>query len=144
MAIRRTSIKQQIEKIRRVRTKRDDATGMLYNNRNELRKKMQRVTMFGLFVSDQGTFLLRPHLFESKKDARNAVEWESWFAEHYGAAPTESGRTPILINILSKMEERTGKQWRLYRIIGWMPDDNTRLIRSSPRKARNQTKRKGR
>lgn len=130
MAIRRESIGKQIKRIRALRPNRDDATGMLYKTRRELSVKRKKVTLIGAFVSDEGTFLIRPHLFESKT-ARNATEWEQWFSEKYGE---------ILPNILDGMENRTGKQWRLYRIIGWMPDDSTRIIRAKTRTQRNKTK----
>lgn len=134
MAIKRETIGKQIKRILRLRPNRDAATGMLFKQRRELTVKRKKVTLAGLFVSDENTFLVRPHLFESKT-ARNATEWEQWFSENYGE---------ILPNILEGMENRTGKQWRLYRIIGWLPDDSTRLIRAKTRTQRNKTKQKRR
>lgn len=141
MAIRKESIGAQIKRIRSIAKFRDEATGMLYNNKRQLATKRKRITLIGLFVSDEDTFLIRPHLFESKKEPRNAREWEAWLAQHYRAKalPGEK-REPILTNILDGMENRTGKQWRLYRIIGWLPDDSTRLVRAKTRSTRNKTK----
>ena len=130
MAIRKETIGAQIKRIQRIAKNRDNATGMLYNTRRQLSTKRKRITLIGVFVSDENTFLIRPHLFESKT-ARNATEWEAWLADKYGE---------ILPNILEGMENRTGKQWRLYRIIGWLPDDSTRLVRSKTRAQRNKTK----
>ena len=130
MAIRRETIGAQIRRIQRIAKNRDAATGMLYNTRRQLSTKRKRITLIGLFVSDENTFLIRPHLFESKT-ARNAKEWEAWLADKYGE---------ILPNILEGMENRTGKQWRLDRIIGWLPDDSTRLVRTETRSQRNKTK----
>ena len=130
MAVRRETIGAQIRRIMKLRPNRDEATGMLYKTRRELSTKRKKVTLIGLFVSDENTFLIRPHLFESKT-ARNAREWEAWFADNYG---------DILPQILGGMENRTGKQWRLYRVIGWMPDDSTRLVRAKTRSQRNKTK----
>ena len=141
MAVRKQTIKQQLDQIRRAFKQRDDATGMLYNTRAQLRRKMKKVTLWGMFVSDENTFLIRPHIFEAK-EGRNAVEWEQWFAEHYTTVQGEDNRTPILTNILDGMENRTGKQWRLYRVIGWAADDNSRVIRAKTRKKRNKTKSK--
>lgn len=138
MAIRRETIGAQIRRIQKLRPNRDEATGMLYKTRRELATKRKKITLIGLFVSDDNTFLIRPHLFESKT-ARNAREWEQWFSEHYSVTGP-NGEVGILGNILSGMENRTGKQWRLYRIIGWLPDDSTRLVRAKTRSQRNKTK----
>lgn len=135
MAVKRDTIKQQLDRIRKALPKRDLSTGQLYDGRLNRTKRHQKIVLYGLFVSDAGTFLIRPHIFESKKDARNAVEWNDWLSEKYGE---------ILPNILSGMEDRTGKQWRLYRIIGWIAGDNTRLINSQTRTKRNKTKSKRR
>lgn len=134
MALRRETIGAQIKRILRLRPNRDEATGMLYKTRRELVTKRKKVTLAGLFVSDENTFLIRPHLFNSKT-GRNAVEWERWFSVHYG---------DILPTILEGMEGRTGKQWRLYRILGWLPDDNTRIIRTKTHTKRNKNKQKRR
>lgn len=129
------TIKQQIDRIRSAHTNRDLDTGMLYNKRTELRRKMKKITLWGLFVSDENTFLVRPHIFESK-DGRDAQEWNAWMQREYGTILRE--------NILDGMENRTGKQWRLYRVIGWSADDNSRVIRAKTRKKRNKTKPKRR
>lgn len=134
MAIRKETIGAQIRRIQSIAKHRDEATGMLYNTRRQLQTKRKQITLIGLFVSDENTFLIRPHLFESKT-ARNAQQWEAWLAGHYGE---------ILPNILDGMENRTEKQWRLYRIIGWLPDDSSRLVRTATRKKRNKTKSQGR
>ena len=140
MAIRKETIGAQIKRIQRVAKFRDNATGMLYNTKSQLSTKRKKITLIGLFVSDEDTFLIRPHLFESKL-ARNAREWESWLSEHYRAAYRSGDiHIPILQAILGGMENRTGKQWRLYRLIGWLPDDSTRIVRAKTRRTRNKTK----
>ena len=60
MAIRRETIKQQIARIRRAYKKRDDVTGQLYNTAADLRRRQKKITLFGLFVSEENTFLIRP------------------------------------------------------------------------------------
>ena len=140
MPIRRETIGAQIKRIKRIAKNRDDASGMLFNMRRQLTMKRKKITLIGLFVSDEDTFLIRPHLFESNTP-RNASEWGDWLAEHYTAKPDpENTRLPILTNILDGMQNRTGKQWRLYRIIGWLPDDRTRIIRAKTHTERNKTK----
>ena len=140
MPIRKEMIGAQIKRIQRIAKKRDNASGMLYNTKRQLSTKRKKITLIGIFVSDEDTFLIRPHLFESKT-ARNAREWGDWLQEHYTAKSIPGdNRVPILANILDGMENRTGKQWRLYRIIGWLPDDSIRIIRAKTRTERNKTK----
>ncbi len=130
MAIRRETIGAQIKRIMRVRPHRDPDTGMLYKSRRELSVQRKKVTLIGLFVSDENTFLIRPHLF-SANGTRDAAGWDQWWRDNYGT---------ILPNILEGMSNHTDKHWRLYRIIGWMPDDNTRLIHAHTSKKRNKAK----
>ncbi len=137
MPHRKETIGQQIARIRETKKKRDLATGMLFNDRRELAVKRKKITLIGLFVSDENTFLIRPHVFESGEKRRNAVQWESWLAEHYGTILRDS--------ILPNMSLRTAdKQWRLYRIIGWVAGDSTGLVRAKIHTSRNKTKRKRR
>jgi hypothetical protein len=139
MAIRKESVGQQIRRILRASGKLDTRTGMLYQKREQLTRHYHAVTMFALFVSDEETFLLRPHVFESIKTKRNALAWRAWFKKNYGKILRE--------NILPGMGNRTDKQWRLYRIIGWVPgakNDRHGSSNSSARKPRNKTKRQGR
>lgn len=140
MPIRKETIGAQIKRIQRIAKKRDNVSGMLYNTKRQLSTKRKKITLIGIFVSDEDTFLIRPHLIESNTP-RNASEWGAWLSEHYRAvARTGEDRIPMLTNILDGMENRTGKQWRLYRIIGWLPDDSTRIIRAKTRTERNKTK----
>ena len=136
MAHRKETIGQQIARIRATKKERDLLTGMLFNRRPELAVKRKKITVIGLFVSDENTFLIRPHVFETEKKGRNAAQWEAWLAEHYGKILRD--------NILPGMEIRTNKQWRLYRIIGWIGGDSTGLVRPKIHQSRNKTKRKGR
>lgn len=135
MPIRKETIGKQIRRIERARGNRDVATGMLFNRRAELAVKRKTITLVGVFVSDENTFLIRPHVFNSKK-GRDAKQWEQYLAENYGDILRDG--------ILPGMELRTDKQWRLYRIIGWFPNDNSRLVRALVRSKRNKAKRKGR
>ena len=133
MALRKETIGQQLKRISRLRLRFDAATGMMYNKPADLTRRRKAITLIGLFVSDSGTFLVRPHLFETKKTGRNAREWDAWLAENYGKILRES--------IIDGMDRRTGKQWRLYRIVGWVANDNTRTIRAKIHQKRNKKKR---
>ncbi len=131
MPIRKETIGQQVKRIEAMKKNRDLDTGMLFNTRRELTTRRKKITLIGMFVSDENTFLIRPHVFETK-EAKNAVEWEAWMQGHYGEILRDS--------ILPGMELRTDKQWRLYRIIGWLADDNTGLIRAKISSKRNKPK----
>ena len=132
MASRRETIGQQLKRIKRLRLRFDAVTGMMYNKSADLTRRRKAITLIGMFVSDENTFLIRPHLFETKKRGRNAREWDSWLAEHYGTILRE--------NILDGMNRRTGKFWRLYRIVGWVGNDNTRAIRAKVHTTRDKKK----
>jgi hypothetical protein len=136
VAIQREKIGVQVKRILAARANLDLATGMLFNARSQLAVKRKKITLIGLFVSDENTFLIRPHVFETKKEGRNAVQWDAWLADNYGKILRD--------NILPGMEIRTDKQWRLYRVIGWLPGDNTGLVRAKVDRKRNKTKRKRR
>ena len=109
--VKKDTIKQQLDRITRVFPIRDLSTGMMYKTKSSLLVKRKKIILWGLFVSDGNTFLLRPHTFKTKKTGKNAVQWEAWLAEHYGTILRDS--------ILPAMANRTGKLWRLYRIVGW-------------------------
>ena len=128
MAIRKETIGQQLERIQRLKLHQDQATGVFYNNRRELSVKRNKFTVVGIFVSDENTFLIRPHVFE-KKDKLTAIQFDAWLAENYGKILRD--------NILPGMEVRTDKQWRLYRVVGVFLNDSTGLIRSKVRRRRN-------
>ena len=139
MPIRKETIGAQVKRVQRIAKRRDNATGMLYNSPGQLVTRRKKITLLGIFVSDEDTFLIRPHLFKSD-NPRNAVEWERWLSKHYTVEVDDDDIGGILGNILSGMENRTGKQWRLYRLIGWLPDDSTRIVRAKTRRERNKIK----
>jgi hypothetical protein len=133
MAIRKDTIKQQLHRIRAAFPQRNLNTGQIYNHGNEQRGKFKTITLYSLFVSDEGTFLVRPHVFKSA-DLRSASEWENYLADSYGE---------ILPRILDGMAARTGKQWRNYRIIGWTKNDTSQLKNRPARIRRNNKSKKG-
>ena len=126
----RQRIASKLRQIRRT-FKRRHSSGMLYNNANELKYFYKRVTMFCVFVSDDETWLLRPHIFEAKKITRSPEDWAAWFAEHHTKIIEDS--------ILDAISNRTGgKHWSLYRIIGFVPDARTKSKVPKLAKKRNQ------
>ena len=131
MAIRRESIGKQIDRISRLKLHQEESTGFFYNSKSELATKRHKYTVVGLFVSDENTFLVRPHVFE-RKEKMTYKQFDAWLAEHYGKILRD--------NILPGMEVRTDKQWRLYRIIGVFPNDSTGLVRTKTRGRRNKAK----
>lgn len=131
---RKLSVGEKIRMIQRGK-KLDAATGMLYTNAKQRRGRWRAIVLWSLFVSDEQTFLVRPHLFETKKSPRTAAQWHAWFEIHYGR---------VLPDILAGMNIRTEKFWRIYRVIGWTPgkrfNDYSQPNRSSLPKRRNKTK----
>jgi hypothetical protein len=109
------------------------------------KKLHKKVTLFALFVSDTETFLIRPHVFNSN-DGRNAAGWNAWFRKNYSTERPSDGEPGILTNILDGISARSSgeKHWRVARIIGWAPNDRSRIIRSAKPKARHKTKQKRR
>lgn len=134
MAHKKETIGKRLDKLRKAYKKRDNATGMLYNNAASLKRRYRKITMYGVFVSDENTFMLRPHIFEisESKPARTPQQWSDWLSEHYGS---------ILPNILAGMSNRTGgKFWRIYRVVGWTAGHaSTGTVHTAKRKKRNKT-----
>lgn len=130
MAIRKDTIKQQVDRIRSAFPQRNLQTGQLYNHGNEQRGRMAIITLWSMFVSDEGTFLLRPHVFRTK-EPRTAEQWEEYLAENYG--------TILRDRILPGMQDRTGgKAWRNYRVLGWTKNDTSQLKNRAARTRRNK------
>jgi hypothetical protein len=130
----RPTIKDRLKRLQHSLPKRDMVTGQLYSKASDRTRRSRKVTMYGLFVSDHGTFLLRGHLFETKRTPRTAMQWYEWFREHYSHGPQgETDRAGILQDsILPGINARTGKIWRLYRIIGWVRGDKSKQTYDPP------------
>lgn len=144
--MRRDTIRDQLERIRTLAGTVNESTGKLERagSRASADTLYKKVTLFALFVSDEETFLIRPHIFNSN-DGRTAREWFAWFREHYTTARPDNGEPGILTNILGGISRRTGdKHWRVARIIGWAPNDRSSIIHSAQSKTRNKTKHKRR
>lgn len=146
--MRRDTIRDQLERIARLAGYVDTRTGRLKHagaKREPASKLYKKVTLFALFVSDEETFLIRPHIFNSN-DGRTEADWFAWFRENYTSKRPSDGEPGILQNILDGISRRSGgeKHWRVSRIIGWAPNDRSSIIRSEKSKTRNQAKRKRR
>src|SRR3970040_48695 len=138
----KNTIGAQVTRLRRLYNKRDEATMRMYNQKSDLKRAVKKIIMHALFVSDEGTFLIRGHVCESTH-ARDSQAWRDWLGEHYRVrAPSDM--PGIISNILSGMHTRTGKFWRVHSIIGWHAHARRRPKNSRVSKARHKTKRKGR
>lgn len=84
--------------------------GQLYAVASETRRKYRRVTLHTLFISEENTHLLRPHVFR-KESALTPAQWSDWF----GANLTRIHKDFVLPGIAI----RTSKSWAVERIIGW-------------------------
>lgn len=123
----RQPIGKQLENLHRMYPHFSHETGQLFARRSATKGSFNKITLWALFVSDEDTFLLRPHLFESKHE-RTPRGWEGWLAEHYGEILSR--------DILEGINLRTNKQWKLYRIVGWVAGDNPRIKNSRVSKKR--------
>lgn len=108
--------------------------GQLHSNPTELNGSWKQVTLFTLFESTEDTHLLRPHAFRTEKP-RDAAGWDSFFRENLATIQKR--------DIIPGMNLRTGKIWRVQKIIGWAPDVVSNSRRATPPKRRHQTKHKG-
>jgi len=146
--MRRDTIREQLERIATLAGYVNERTGKLEHagaKRGPATKLYKKVTLFALFVSDEETFLIRPHIFNSN-DGRTAEGWLDWFRKNYTSERPKDGEPGILQNILDGISRRSGgeKHWRVARIIGWAPNDRSRIIHSEKSKTRNKAKRKRR
>lgn len=139
---RRETIRDQLEKVRRLGGELDPTTGMLRKSRAQLKAHYSKITLFTLFVSDENTWLLRPHVIESKEEPRTPHEWHEWLRDHYTTRSRPDGLPGMLTQILDGISARTGdKHWRVYRVVGWVPHDRSSIIHASTRARGNKTKR---
>ena len=120
-------LKEKLHLLKRAAPK-CDATGMLYRVRADLKGSWSRVTFHTLFVSSENTHLMRAHVFDSSM-ARDKAEWAAWFAAMVPVADDqpEGSQENRLYHIHRKhvlpgIALRTGKQWAVAALIGWIPD----------------------
>lgn len=104
-------ISEKLEMIRRLVPKGPTEFGQLYAAKEDTQRTYERITLHTIFKSDENTHMIRPHVFVAKK-ARTAEEWHVWLSTHVD----EIQRGPVL----SGLNARTGKQYFIFKIIGWV------------------------
>lgn len=102
--------------------------GQLYNKRAETKKRHSTITLYTLFESVENTHIILPHVFRSNTP-RTALEWSNYMSEKVsGKDGSAKGPAPRIgrlrwihrNSILPGMHMRTGKQWSVKRLIGWV------------------------
>ena len=113
-----------------------DKTGQMYSDKVQLERRYRRVVLYTLFLSDENTHMIRPHVFDKKRHM-SGQEWASWFSEHL---------TKIHVGtILPALSARTGgKAWSVQQIMGWVGNAKYATRPTAKRAKRNKTKSKGR
>lgn len=107
--------------------------GQLYQSKAETTGAYKRITLHTLFKSDEGTHLLRPHVF-NKKTPMNAAQWHAWLAENLTAIHKDA--------VLPGIAIRTSKSWAVERILGWTADVKHKPRNPPVDRRRNKAKRK--
>jgi hypothetical protein len=119
-------LKTKLDRIRKLYPKGPTANGQIFSGRFLPTARFKKVTLYTLFVSDENTHLLRPHVFETHR-GRTATQWSAWFAAKL---------TDIHIaSVLPGLGIRTDKSWSVKRILGWSAGNAQHRI-DSPRVAR--------
>lgn len=120
-------LRAKLEAIRTLSPNRS-AFGQLYKEKSETQGRWRKVTLWTLFESSEDTHLLRPHVFESKREPRDARAWDEWFRRNL----TEIQSKVIVPGI----NQRTDKIWRVQRILGWQANvvSESRIARLSRRR----------
>ncbi len=103
-------------KVRRMRVrypKRQKGIGFLYRGSlPPLSKRYQHITVFAIFVSNEGGAFFRDHRFGfSDGKTRTRREWKAWLDENYGRIITQG--------IMPSYAKQYGGLWRLHTMIGW-------------------------
>lgn len=123
-------LRDKLDRIRKQYPKGPTANGQIYKGIRPA-KSFKRVTLYTLFVSDEGTHLLRPHIFESQR-SRNAEAWARWFAGHL--------RDIHIKAVLPGIGIRTSKSWAVKQILGWSANVKHAANNSRVAKRRHKTK----
>lgn len=132
-----TRVSDGLKQLQRVAPHRS-AHGQLYSKTSETKGAWSRIRFWTVFVSDDGDWLLRDHLFAKKSRALTAAEWQKWLQVNLDAITEQ--------HILPGLAVRTGlqKQWSVYHYIGWRPDAFNVANANTKNRARNNTIPEGR
>lgn len=106
-------LKTKVEQLQRAAPKRS-RYGQLYRDSAQLKKRHSKATLFTLFLSEDNTHLLRPHVFK-KSEPMTAAGWHEWFSDHLKEIQEKF--------VLPGLGIRTGKAWGVQKIIGWIGGD---------------------
>ena len=87
--------------------------GQLYAAKSETKWSYSQITLHTLFVSEENSHLIRPHVFK-KERPMTAAEWHAWLAKNL----EHIHKTAVLPGLAI----RTSKSWAVQRIIGWTGD----------------------
>lgn len=135
-----TTIGERVEHIRKLFPNGPNQYGQLYRDNSDASRNFQKVTLYTIFQSDSETsdtghtYLLRNHLFESKKARRTPEQWSQWFEKNL----TEIHR----VGVLPGLQIRTGKVWSVLKILGWHGDARTSTaIKTGKRHGKRRTSR---
>jgi len=109
--------------------------GQLHKDKSETLGAWKRVNFHTLFISSENTHLIRSHVFQSDHK-RTAEEWAAWFGEHLSRIHSQS--------VLPGLALRTGKQWSVEQLLGWVPDVKHKSTSAAVGSRRNKAQSKGR
>ena len=107
------TIGAKVGRMRRRFPRRQKGTGFLHRGPvPPLSKRFQHITVFAIFVSNEGGAFFRDHRFGfSDGQTRTRRQWKQWLDDNYGRIVTEG--------ILPSYQEKYGGFWRLHTMIGW-------------------------
>lgn len=128
-------LRDKLDRLRRAVPKGPTKYGQLYAVASETKQRYKQVTLHTLFISEENTHLLRPHVFK-KDEAMTPAQWHDWFSQKL----EEIHKTAVLPGIAI----RTNKSWAVERILGWTGNVKHKSDSSAARSKRNQTKRQRR
>jgi hypothetical protein len=127
-------LRDKLDRIRKLYPKGPTSNGQLYSGslREAESGRWKKVTLYTLFISDENTHLLRPHVFDSQR-ARSASQWSAWFAKNLRDIHVKA--------VLPGIGVRTNKSWAVKQILGWAPlHAKHKSNHSRVAKQRNKTK----
>lgn len=104
-------VADRLRMIRKLAPKGPSPFGQIYAAKADTQRRYQRVTLWTIFESEEGTHLVRPHVFV-KDEGRTPQEWHAWFAEHVDKIQRDS--------VLPGINDRTGMTYFIFKRLGWI------------------------
>lgn len=130
--LRRMKIRDRLESLRR-RAPNRDATGQLFKNAEELKRRYKRISLYTLLVSEENTHQIHEAVFKNNK-GKDRFEWAAWLAKHFEKI--------YVTGILAGIGLRTEKKWSVQKIIGWVGHDSRKSENPKVARKRNKAKQK--